>query len=51
MQSLGHLGFSKYKKPFLDFMCEEILQNDQIPWAKNSLKEYWLPLLDVDSKK
>jgi len=49
LQSLGHLGFSRYKKPFLDFLEEEIMENNQIPWAKSSLKNYWLPLLDVDS--
>jgi len=49
IQSLGHLGFSRYKKPFLDFLEKEILENDQIPWAKSSLKNYWLPQLDVDS--
>jgi hypothetical protein len=49
MQSLGHIGFSRYKKPFLEFMRKEIMENKQIPWAKSSLNNYWLPLLEVDS--
>lgn len=49
MQSLGHLGFTRYKKPFLEFMRKEIMENKQLPWAKSSLNNYWLPLLDVNS--
>jgi len=50
VQSLGHLGFSRYKKPFLDFMEQEIMHNKQIPNAKHSLQNFWLPILDVNSK-
>eukprot|EP00026_Physarum_polycephalum_P012279 Phypoly_transcript_12571.p1 GENE.Phypoly_transcript_12571~~Phypoly_transcript_12571.p1 ORF type:complete len:202 (+),score=19.74 Phypoly_transcript_12571:172-777(+) len=49
MQSLGHIGFSRYKKPFLEFMQKEVMENKQIPWAKSSLNNYWMPLLDVNS--
>jgi len=49
IQSLGHVGFTRYKKPFLEFMRQEIMENKQIPWAKSSLNNYWLPLLEVNS--
>jgi hypothetical protein len=49
VQCLGHVGFTCYKKPFLDFLSQEILENKQIPWAKSSLKNFWLPLLDVNA--
>jgi len=49
--SLGHFGFHSWKKPFIDFLKIEIMENDHFgSMAKTSLIDHWFPLLDVDSK-
>jgi len=49
LQSLGHLGFSRYKRPLIDLLQKETTDNDNIPNAHYSLTRFWKPLLDVDS--
>jgi hypothetical protein len=51
LTSLGHLGFTKYKKPWVEFLENEIINNGQLKNAKNSLKNHWKKTLLVDSKE
>eukprot|EP00736_Rhodelphis_marinus_P006040 Rmarinus@m.7971 len=41
LQSLGELGFRRYKKPFIDFMYHEIFVAKALPACKRSYRDYW----------
>jgi len=50
--SLGHLGFTRYKKPFLDFLTSEVVENGVLQNCRRSLLEHWTPLVNgVGSKQ
>jgi len=50
LTSLGHLGFTKYKKSWVKFLTKEIEVNGELPACSAPLKKYWQPTLEVDSK-
>ncbi len=49
LQSLGQLGFRRYKQPLALFFKEQIEEHDELPHCKRSLNQYWMPLLDESS--
>lgn len=49
LTSLGELGFQRYKKPWLDFLTNEITQNRQIPNCRSSLAGFWSKTIDYAS--
>jgi len=50
LTSLGELGFSRYKKPWIDFLKKEILENKELQNCRSSLIKFWVETLNVDSK-
>jgi len=49
LTSLGHLGFTRWKKPLVDFFAVQILEKNHLRACRNALLKYWLPTLDVES--
>jgi hypothetical protein len=49
LTSLGHLGFTRYKRPWIEFLENEMVNNGQLTNARQSLERFWKKTLDVDS--
>jgi len=45
MKCLGEFGFEHYKRPWCEFFLNEIFVNNQLRSCKNSLVNYWIPVL------
>jgi len=43
--SLGHLGFFRYKQPFIEFLTKEMEKNKKLQKCRNSLENHWKPLV------
>jgi len=50
LTSLGHLGFSKWKKPLFDFFAQEIASGC-LPNCKLALNAFWKETLDINSRQ
>ena len=48
LTSLGQLGFTRYKKPFI--VALERVVKDAVPNARRSLQDYWKATLDYDTE-
>eukprot|EP01113_Clastostelium_recurvatum_P049715 TRINITY_DN9257_c0_g4_i4.p1 TRINITY_DN9257_c0_g4~~TRINITY_DN9257_c0_g4_i4.p1 ORF type:complete len:270 (+),score=49.60 TRINITY_DN9257_c0_g4_i4:110-919(+) len=49
LTSLSHLGFARYKRPFLMQLEVEVLSAGTLKNAQHSLVQFWRPLLDEGS--
>mmetsp|Transcript_28995 Transcript_28995/g.32212 ORF Transcript_28995/g.32212 Transcript_28995/m.32212 type:complete len:158 (-) Transcript_28995:139-612(-) len=49
LKSLGHLGFTRYKQPFIDHLTQEVEEGRLR--CRSSLTRYWRPTLDLDTKR
>jgi len=45
---LGHFGFTRYKKPFVNALGQAIKMG-YLPSCKRSYKDFWLPMLDYNT--
>lgn len=51
LKSLGHLGFTRYKKPFLDALYRAVFTDKLVPNARESYKNFWAATVQYDSPK
>jgi len=51
LTSLGHLGFSRYKRPLVRHFEIEIDENGLLHACKGSLDKFWKQTLEVNSKE
>lgn len=49
LKSLGHLGFTRYKKPLLDALHKALFTDNLVPNARDSFKRYWAATTKYDS--
>mmetsp|Transcript_6467 Transcript_6467/g.7023 ORF Transcript_6467/g.7023 Transcript_6467/m.7023 type:complete len:324 (-) Transcript_6467:110-1081(-) len=51
LKSLGETGFEHFKKPFLDLMITEVIENGVLINCKRSLVDFWSPTLRIDAER
>lgn len=52
LASLGHLGFHRYRRPWIEFLQREIREEDSLlDVCEHSLTRYWEMALDADSAR
>lgn len=49
LKSLGHLGFTRYKKPFLEALHRAVFTDNLAPNARDSYRRYWSMTVKYDS--
>lgn len=49
LKSLGHLGFTRYKKPFLEALHKAVFTDNLAPNARDSYKRFWSMTVKYDS--
>ena len=46
LQSLGQLGFARYKQPWMDFVAKQLQSHKLLSNCEKSFKTFWIPLCD-----
>eukprot|EP01080_Neovahlkampfia_damariscottae_P009004 gene9004-1103_t len=50
LKSIGFLGLSEFKKPFLKFVSDEIFSKYELTSCKHSFVNFWLPTLEKEEE-
>jgi hypothetical protein len=46
LKSIGFLGLKEFKKPFLEHVAKEIVENGELRACSDSFVRFWIPTLD-----